>query len=484
MDLFYKHYEKLILVICLILMIIGLLKVSQTVSEANADRKKDVTTKANYIDATQGEWVPDFNSKLFESKEAWIQRIKDNRPAPVISIAEVLSSPRENAGEDITRTWDRRYFSVLTRHSRKPIEETEAKYKLEKNTKSLATLKENVRQVEEAIRKRIAESGDNEDDTRLAELKMQLEGYQVLLANTEMDIVEISNRIKYISMFCTPQGSLVDPHEVICCPNPNCGSLLLSKDDSCPFCGAKMPLINPAEDAGKDSDGDGLPDEFELAHAQKRGFLKPVVNRNAEGMEGGMGDRGGGRDASQPGALDPYNPNDAYEDFDGDFAANLEEYRFGTDIDDERDFPAPANFVRIDKFERDKLPFRLMGINDGHVGKDQKVAKWRARFSFMRRIRGREQWERNEDNYEQVKIGKKFETPDGKEFILEDLDEEDVNGEKRAVAVVKEFIRPVKQPRRPPRAGEAPAEPAPAQREAKTYTIHQDQDAFYDTMYA
>lgn len=475
----------MILVICLILMIVGLLKLSQIVSEANGDRKKDKDTNANTLDATRGKTVDDFDPKAFVSKEEWIQRVKDNTPAPVISIAEVLSSPREAVGEDVTKKWDRRYFSIFTRHSSKPIEETEAKYRLEKNTKTLASLKESLKQCEESIKKRIEESGDNADDTRLAELRMQLDGYQVTLANTEMDIVELRNRIRYISMFCTNQGSIVDPHEVVCCPNPACGSLLLSKEDNCPFCGTKMPLINPAEDAGKDSDGDGLPDDFELAHAQKRGFLKNAPKRNGEGDNMG-GERGGaGREGSQPGTLDIYNPADANEDFDGDSFTNLEEYRFGTDIDDERSFPAPANYVRLDKFERDKLPFKLMGINDGRAGRDQKATKWRARFSFMRKIRGREVWERNEDNFEQVRIGKKFETPDGKEFILEDVDEEDVNGKKVAVAVVKDYIRPVKPQRRPARAGEAPAQEAqPPQQEAKTYKIYQDTDAFYDTMYA
>lgn len=494
MEILNKHYEKIILAICLLLMIFGLLSVTGRIGEAKQDREGDKRQRAGELDLSSGEMVGDFDGKIFQSKEGWIQRIKTGKEGQVLAIADTVAGKTKNDNnDDVTGLWDRRYFSILTRHSKKPIEETEAKYRLEKNGKELVELQDAIRRIQEKIDKRIAESGDDEDDARLIELRMQLEGYQALLANTEMDIVDLKKRVRYISMYCTKQGSLVDPQEVVCCPNKNCGSLMLSTEEKCPFCGTDMPVINPAEeDEGKDTDGDGLPDTFELAHMQKRGFLKPVNKPQQQGMGGdagmGMGMGEGMNAPTAPNTLSPYNPNDANEDYDGDSFTNLEEYRFGTDIDDERSYPDPANFARVDKFEQEKMPFKFMGINTSKVGKEQKAMKWRAKFSFMRKVRGREIWEKNEDNWEQVRIGKILEAPDGKRYVINDIDEEEVNGEKKSFVKITEYVPPVKAKkvshiRKKNEEPEPEPEPvAPA--EPKTYTMYEDQELYYDTWYA
>lgn len=493
MDIINKHYEKIILVVCLLLMIVGLFKVTEVVKVANEEKNKDERSRVNTLDETAGEMVPDFDPATFVSKEGWIQRVKTKRPAPVLEISKVVSGrDATTAAEELMKQWDRRYFSILTRHSRKPIEEAEAKYRLQKNNRELEMLRENIKTIAENIKKRIEETGDDEDDTRLAELRIQLDGYQALLANTEMDIVELNKRVKYISLFCTPQGSLVDPQEVVCCSNENCGALMLSMEDTCPFCGKVMPVVNPAEEDGKDSDMDGLPDSFENAHIQRKGFLtagvpgQQQVGPNAGmGMEGGMG-ADGGMGSSRPGVLNPFNAADAHEDFDGDSFSNLEEYRFGTDIDDERSFPDPANYVRLVDFVQDQLPIKFMGINDGRgAPASQKLMKWRAKFDFQRRGR----WNpNNEDAWEQIRIGKRFEAPDGKTYVVDDLGEEEVAGKKKAFVKITEYVPPARAPRRAIRRRdaeeekkeEAPAEPA----EPKSYTMYENEDVYYEAWYA
>ena len=473
MDIFNKHYEKLILVICLLVMMFGLWRVSLAINEAKDARQKSVAQ--GKINETAGDMAADFDPKQFVSSEQWIQRIKDGKPQDVLSIN---SSDQD---DNIAQLWDRRYFSSLTRHSRKPIEEAEAKYRLAKNGKTVASLNDSIAKLQDAIAKRIRDNGDNEDDTRLAELRLQLEGFQILLANTEMDIEELNKRLSYITRFCTAQGSLVDPQEVICCPNRDCGALLLSNQPKCPFCGAEMPIVNPAEMDGLDTDGDGLPDAFEIEHARKRGFLRPgatAANPDAQMGMGGPNAMGMAGQQSQDGVLSHTNPADANQDFDGDSFTNLEEYRFGTDIDDETSFPNPANFVRLVDFDQDKVPFKFMGINDGRAPKEQKATKWRARFAFLRKFRGREYWETNEDRWEQVRINGKFEAPDGKTYIVNDIDVEP-DGEKRPFVKVTEFVAPARGRRNAaPQQDAKPAEP-PA-----SYTLFANVEAFKEQWYA
>ena len=474
MDIFYKHYEKLILVVCLLVMMFGLWRISLAINEAKDARQKSVAQ--GKINETAGDMAADFDPRQFVSREQWIQRIKEGKTQ------EVLSINTSDQDDNIAQLWDRRYFSSLTRHSRKPIEEAEAKYRLAKNGKTVASLQDTIARLQDAIAKRIRDNGDNEDDTRLAELRLQLEGFQILLANTEMDIEELNKRLSYITRFCTAQGSLVDPQEVICCPNRDCGALLLSNQPKCPFCGAEMPVVNPAEMDGLDTDGDGLPDAFEIEHARKRGFLRPGATANANpdapmgmGNPNAMGMTG---QQTQEGVLSPTNPADANQDFDGDSFTNLEEYRFGTDIDDETSFPNPANFVRLVDFDQDKVPFKFMGINDGRAPKEQKATKWRARFAFLRKFRGREFWETNEDRWEQVRINGKFEAPDGKTYIVNDIDVEP-DGEKRPFVKVTEFVAPARG-----RRNAAPQQDAKAAEPPASYTLYANVEAFKEQWYA
>lgn len=463
MDIFNKHYEKFILVICLMAMMLCLWRISLTINEAKDVREASV--KQGRLNESNGDMAPDFDPAVFASKEQWIQRIKDGKRQ------EVQNYKSQAKDEEIAKLQDRRYFSILTRHSSKPIEEAEAKFRLGKNTTKVASLKETIKTLQAAIDKRIKENGDHEDDTRLAELRIQLEGFEILLANTEMDIEELNKRLSYITRFCSRQGSLVDPQEVICCPNKDCGALVLSTENRCAFCKTEMPVVNPAEVEATDSDGDGLPDAFEIEHAQKIAFLRPNSTQTT-GQEGGMG----GQSQTVEGALNPDNAADAHEDFDGDSFTNLEEYRFGTDLDDPASYPDPANFTRLLTFDQDKLPVKFMGINDGRAPVEQKANRWRARFAFLRKFRGRDFWERNEDRWEQVRIGGKFTTLDGKTYVVDDLGIE-TTGEKRAYVKISEYVRPARNNRRQ----EAAEENAPA---PVSYTLYENTELFKDKWYA
>jgi hypothetical protein len=87
-----------------------------------------------------------------------------------------------------------------------------------------------------------------------------------------------------------------------------------------PFTGLEQPPVRAAAD--RDTDADGLPDEFELEHG-----------------------------------LNPYDPDDAGFDLDGDGFTNREEYLAGTAIDDPEDFPDLTAKLRIREVRA--VPFKL-----------------------------------------------------------------------------------------------------------------------------
>lgn len=89
----------------------------------------------------------------------------------------------------------------------------------------------------------------------------------------------------------------------------------------CPFCGADQPDARAIEE--QDSDGDGIPDEWEIAHG-----------------------------------LDPFNPDDAHIDFDGDGFTALEEYQWGTDPRDPESHPPLWVRLRFDRVVTE--PFRFL----------------------------------------------------------------------------------------------------------------------------
>jgi hypothetical protein len=87
-----------------------------------------------------------------------------------------------------------------------------------------------------------------------------------------------------------------------------------------PFTGLEQPPVRAAAD--RDTDADGLPDEFELEHG-----------------------------------LNPYDPDDAGFDLDGDGFTNREEYLAGTAVDDPEEFPDLTAKLRIREVRA--VPFKL-----------------------------------------------------------------------------------------------------------------------------
>jgi len=112
----------------------------------------------------------------------------------------------------------------------------------------------------------------------------------------------------------------------------------------CPFCNSKQPAEGVSADW--DSDGDGMPDEWEKKYG-----------------------------------LNPLDPADAHHDLDGDGFTNLEEFVAGTDPRNPKSHPPRIDFLRVDKIGSEKFPFVLQSamrvakdeygyqINDGRSGK-------------------------------------------------------------------------------------------------------------------
>ncbi len=101
--------------------------------------------------------------------------------------------------------------------------------------------------------------------------------------------------------------------------------------DECPYCRAKQPTGEVADDW--DSDRDGIPDAVE----------------------------------TQLG-LNPRDPTDAEGDMDKDGFTNLEEYLAGTDPKDPKDHPPKFDFLRVSDIEVKKFPFVLK--NHTEMGKN------------------------------------------------------------------------------------------------------------------
>lgn len=108
---------------------------------------------------------------------------------------------------------------------------------------------------------------------------------------------------------------------------PSCGLPIAEGLKKCPFCGAQQP-----EEQKKtiDSDGDGMPDEWEVAHG-----------------------------------LDPKNPNDANDDADGDGFTNGEEYASETNPTDAASHPAYWDSLRVvAPLKQTLLPFYLERVSE------------------------------------------------------------------------------------------------------------------------
>lgn len=113
--------------------------------------------------------------------------------------------------------------------------------------------------------------------------------------------------------------------EYVTCVNPTCQRPIPYDDLRCPHCGAPQPQH---ERRTGDRDRDGIPDEWEIKHG-----------------------------------LDPFNPNDAFADFDGDGYTNLEEYLWDTDPNDPASSPPRGAKLRWVTIVREPFLLRFKGVS-------------------------------------------------------------------------------------------------------------------------
>ena len=145
------------------------------------------------------------------------------------------------------------------------------------------------------------------------------------LAPTDTQPIHIASHLFATPFAMGTNKVFLVAQERVRCINPKCRRPIPYDAETCGFCGDAQPAEGVA--TGGDSDGDGLPDEFE----KKYTFLNPV-------------------DAT-----------DADADYDGDGFSNLEEYEAGTDPSASASHPSKIQLLLVKGVEEDTIKFRLMG---------------------------------------------------------------------------------------------------------------------------
>jgi hypothetical protein len=145
-----------------------------------------------------------------------------------------------------------------------------------------------------------------------------------------------------------PVGSVTNrtvfnPERRVACVNPNCAKPIPWTAMVCPFCMMEQPEIKPEDN---DQDEDGIPDAWEKEHG-----------------------------------MDPYNPNDALMDPDGDGFTNREEYESKTDPADAESRPPFAAKLRITGTRQNLIDLTFWGT--------QQFSADELRFQLNSRKRGR-----------------------------------------------------------------------------------------------
>lgn len=117
-----------------------------------------------------------------------------------------------------------------------------------------------------------------------------------------------------------------------------CGKPIPYYAELCPFCNAEQPAVKPGIDEHKDSDIDGMPDQYE----DEMGFKKN-------------------------------DPDDADMDADLDGFTNIEEYKAGTEPKDKDSFPDLTTKVRLVDVRRNEFQLRFNSVQElpGDVRKFQ-----------------------------------------------------------------------------------------------------------------
>lgn len=141
-------------------------------------------------------------------------------------------------------------------------------------------------------------------------------------------------------LLSTNKNFLVAQERVRCI---KCSRPIPYEAEKCTHCGEPQPSEDGRRPGG-DSDNDGLPDEYE----EKYAFLNPL------------------------------DPTDADQDFDGDSFTNLEEYKAGTNPSDPASHPSLVAFLRIRSMEEARIAYSLNGsVNAGAAGRKFQIKNTR-----------------------------------------------------------------------------------------------------------
>jgi hypothetical protein len=132
------------------------------------------------------------------------------------------------------------------------------------------------------------------------------------------------------------EAGFLTPEWRVMCVEESCRKPIPFVAESCPFCGKKQPPKPNEPVPGRDSDGDGIPDEIELKYG-----------------------------------LNPNDPADGAADLDGDGFSNLAEYLAKTDMNDPKSHPPLMDLLRLQAVQSVKIPFIFTGLNKMPDGKLQ-----------------------------------------------------------------------------------------------------------------
>ena len=169
----------------------------------------------------------------------------------------------------------------------------------------------------DAFKRRI--KGLRQANPDVADVSSRIEAYAVPLSRIAKPVQISPERERKVGFFI--------PEVRVWCVRNDCCFPLSPEWTKCPVCGTEQ-VLKPEETLNADSDGDGMPDDWE----RKFGF-------------------------------NPQDPADAALDSDGDGFSNLQEFQDGTDPLDSKSHRDFATLLRVAKVEATVLPVMFTGAS-------------------------------------------------------------------------------------------------------------------------